>query len=331
VLDRLELHLIVLAGMPCIGLSNNTSWRFVDADYVFPDPTNPFSPAYPESISYTNVMMPQTGDFIGIKIGDLILSADPSMIVGPGNGGGSTSAPSVGERGEKIYFSLDDYSVETGNEYRVEFKAKDFQNLVAYQYTLGFDADVLQFKSVEMGALPELTPQHFGTGKANEGLITSLWYSSNATTMQDDEVLFTLVFDAIGNAASLSHLLSIQADPVTSMAFDESMLESEIGLTFTSLTGTAEPQNGHMALYQNRPNPFTSETIIPFYLPQATHATLTISDVSGKVVKVLEGDFTAGNHDFKVSRKDVSSTGVFFYRLSTAEGNTAVKKMILLD
>ena len=34
---------------------NNTSWRFVDADYVFPSPTNPWSNGFPELINMNNV------------------------------------------------------------------------------------------------------------------------------------------------------------------------------------------------------------------------------------------------------------------------------------
>ncbi|MCB0545841.1 MAG: hypothetical protein KDC70_20100, partial [Saprospiraceae bacterium] len=30
---------------------NNTSWRFIDKDYSFPNPSNPFFPAFPEDIS----------------------------------------------------------------------------------------------------------------------------------------------------------------------------------------------------------------------------------------------------------------------------------------
>ncbi len=34
-------------------LPNNTSWRFVDADYVFPNPANPFSTIFPENATVT--------------------------------------------------------------------------------------------------------------------------------------------------------------------------------------------------------------------------------------------------------------------------------------
>ncbi len=55
---------------------NNTSWRFVRAGYVFPDSANPFQPPYPESFTTPNLTADLTGvDFIGVKIGDINLTA----------------------------------------------------------------------------------------------------------------------------------------------------------------------------------------------------------------------------------------------------------------
>lgn len=63
---------------------NNKSWRFVDAAYVFPNPSNPFSSPWPESITVNNVQGDLLGlNFIGIKIGDVNNSANTSLIQGP--------------------------------------------------------------------------------------------------------------------------------------------------------------------------------------------------------------------------------------------------------
>jgi subtilisin-like proprotein convertase family protein len=321
VLDRLELHLIVLAGSPCIGLANNTSWRFVDAAYVFPNPNNPFAPPYPQTKVYTNVPTNQTGNFIGVKIGDLDLTANPATLIGN----------PVSDGNSNMFFSIDDYAIAAGNEYRVDFKAKDFNDFAAFQYTLQFDESVLKFKNMEMGVLPNMNAQNFGTSNAAEGTITSIWYNTEAAIIADDEVLFTLVFDAIGNANKLSNLLDIVSDPVVSEAYTSDLQQKEMGITFNgNLSGTHDVAQGKIALYQNRPNPFSAETVIPFYLPSATHATLTITDVSGKTVKTVEGDYAAGNHSVRVNKAELPATGVFFYRIDTEYGS-AVKKMVLLD
>lgn len=144
-------------------------------------------------------------------------------------------------------------------------------------------------------------------------------------------MLFTLVFEAIGNASKLSNLLDIVTDPLNAEAFTSSLEQKDMGINFSSsVSSTNDLANGKIALYQNRPNPFGNETMIPFYLPAAMHVTLTISDVSGKTVKVVNGDYAAGNHQVKFDNTQLPTTGVYFYRIDTEFGS-AVKKMVLID
>jgi len=321
VLDELELHLIVLAGNPCIGLASNVSWRFVDASYVFPNPTNPFSPAYPQNKVYTNVTTNQTTNFIGMKVGDLDLTANPANFTGN----------PVSDGSGQVFFNVEDHPVLAGTEYRVEFRANNFYDYMAFQYSLNFDESLLKYKGMEAGALPRMAANNFGISNAANGDITSIWYNEEPVSVADGEVLFTLVFEAIGNASKLSNLLDIVTDPLAAEAYTSSYEQKGLGLTFNSaLSGTNDLTKGKIALYQNRPNPFGNETVIPFYLPEAMEVTLTISDISGKTVKVVNGDFAAGNHQVKLDNTQLPSTGVYFYRIDTELGS-AVKKMVLID
>ena len=52
-------------------LPQNTSWRFVLSDYQFPDPTNPFTPPFPESFTFSNIQGELHANFRAIKIGDV--------------------------------------------------------------------------------------------------------------------------------------------------------------------------------------------------------------------------------------------------------------------
>jgi hypothetical protein len=72
-MDILELEKLIL------GINtefpNNTSWRFVPKDFVFPDPANPFITPFPESSSIQNLQFPVTLEFVAIKVGDVNNSA----------------------------------------------------------------------------------------------------------------------------------------------------------------------------------------------------------------------------------------------------------------
>ena len=57
---------------------------------------------------------------------------------------------------------------------------------------------------------------------------------------------------------------------------------------------------------------------------------ITIYDVTGKVVKVIEGDFVKGLNTVRINAIDLPQTGVLYYQLDT-EQFTATKKMIVIE
>ncbi len=80
-----------------------------------------------------------------------------------------------------------------------------------------------------------------------------------------------------------------------------------------------------LALLAARPNPFAAMTSLAFDLPRAGRATLVVFDVAGRRVKsLLDGEMPAGRHAVSWDATDDAgakvSPGVYFYRLTTAEG-----------
>lgn len=75
-LDMVQLRKLIL-GLDT-KFTHNRSWRFVDAAYVFPDPANPWRPAFPESSSIASWRPNPSTNFVAIKIGDLNSSAKPN-------------------------------------------------------------------------------------------------------------------------------------------------------------------------------------------------------------------------------------------------------------
>ncbi|MCK6613888.1 MAG: T9SS type A sorting domain-containing protein [Ignavibacteriaceae bacterium] len=83
-------------------------------------------------------------------------------------------------------------------------------------------------------------------------------------------------------------------------------------------------------LGQNYPNPFNPSTVIPFMVKQAGDIRLALYDVTGSEIAVLaEGFREAGDYSIRLNSGDYSLTsGVYFYKLQ-AEGQSAVKKLVL--
>jgi hypothetical protein len=77
-------------------------------------------------------------------------------------------------------------------------------------------------------------------------------------------------------------------------------------------------------LNQNFPNPFDSETIIDFVIPETQYATLSVYDITGKlIVKLIDGSVNKGRHSLVWSANDNSGnpipTGIYFYVLQTSD------------
>ena len=93
------------------------------------------------------------------------------------------------------------------------------------------------------------------------------------------------------------------------------------------------------ALYQNFPNPFNPETWIPYQLAKDAFVTLTISDLTGYVVRTFKVGYqpaamytSKANAIYWDGRNDTGepvSSGVYFYHLQADDFATA-KKMIII-
>ena len=83
-------------------------------------------------------------------------------------------------------------------------------------------------------------------------------------------------------------------------------------------------------LSQNYPNPFNPSTSIDFNIPEKTFVGLVLYDVTGKEIKkIIEHEMEAGYHSVRLSSEGISS-GIYFYRMITGSGNTAVNKLTLI-
>ena len=298
---------------------NNTSWRFVEADFVFPDASNPFASTFPENFSVNGLSQQEIADFIAVKIGDVNCSAEVN-----GFAGSSDDRNANGE----LVFGINDQEMIAGETYTVDFTAKDFANVLGYQFTLGFDMSAVDVVDVKAGELSGLNAENFGMSLISEGVITTSWNNSNAVSLDANEVVFSLTLVANTNT-QLSEVLSINSRYTKAEGYDNNTNLLDINIEFNTEDGVTVV-GGEFDLYQNQPNPFKSETVIGFNLPEAAPATLTVYDVSGRVLKVYSADFAQGYNEVEISRAELSGAGVLYYQLDT-ENDSATKKMILID
>ncbi|HLF63041.1 MAG TPA: T9SS type A sorting domain-containing protein, partial [Saprospiraceae bacterium] len=158
-----------------------------------------------------------------------------------------------------------------------------------------------------------------------EGAITVSW--NKVSPVSTSDVLFTLTFTAT-ESGDLSQMLGINNNTKLTEAEAYNGTEEILDVTLSFRNGVAAGKD--YALFQNEPNPFEGSTVIGFTLPEAMDATVTVYDVTGKVVRVIEGSYAQGYNEIRVNRKDLAVTGVMYYRLD-ANDFTATKKMVVID
>jgi hypothetical protein len=97
----------------------------------------------------------------------------------------------------------------------------------------------------------------------------------------------------------------------------------------TGVTLEVSPTPTQFNLGQNYPNPFNPSTVINYQLSKASQVTLNVYDILGREVAMLVNKLQGPGH-YSVDFDAIAlPSGVYYYRLTT-DGNTSVKKMVLL-
>ena len=275
-------------------LPNNTSWRFVDKSFAFPNANNPFQTAFPEMISVANAMTHQWDeDFAGIKIGDVNGTAVANTLM-------LAEDRTVGT----AIFDVNDREVKAGETFELTFKAA--QSLKGFQFTMTLNG----LEAVGITESDRVTASNFG-----------MIFGDKVTVSIDGAQEFTLRFQAT-KSGKLSQMLGVSGAITRAEAYgDNGRMNVAFRFGGKTIAGVG------FELYQNQPNPFLSKTSIGFYLPEAAEATLSIFDEAGRLVYQQKGQFAKGENSVMLDRALINTTGMLYYKLETATDN-ATKKMI---
>ena len=108
----------------------------------------------------------------------------------------------------------------------------------------------------------------------------------------------------------------------------EGKIAGDLEVGGSDFIGRLPGQSDGFELYQNRPNPFRSSTMIGFYLPASESARLSIYDMQGRMLTVVEGNYLKGYNEVEINASQLGVTGVLYYRLETGT-HTSTRRMII--
>ncbi len=101
-----------------------------------------------------------------------------------------------------------------------------------------------------------------------------------------------------------------------------------VRLNVHNTVGVEELDAQNITLVQNQPNPFNTQTTIQYTLTEASNVNFTVTDLAGRIVRVIENqNLSAGNHNIVLNAADFAA-GAYNYTL-TSNGKSVTKKMFV--
>jgi len=173
------------------------------------------------------------------------------------------------------------------------------------------------------------------TTEPSYALIATITDTSAIPEYLDEEVLLYFEMQYKENCGSnyLTYSYKVQAVDIDSLESAKSDRGYLSGWTL-DCTGSGDKFENTVnpkviELKQNYPNPFNPITNIQYYLPHSGIVKITIYDILGREVKILENKFKeAGYHTVSFDGSALSS-GIYFYRLNS-NNLTKTKKMVII-
>jgi hypothetical protein len=249
-------------------------------------------------------------NFIAVKIGDV-------------NGNASTDVtnPTVESRSNNdVNLTIAERAVEAGETVAIPVTAANFNEVFGYQFTMNLNG--ASFVGVESGAI-EMNANNVGV--LSNDVVTMSFASNEAVSAKGDDVLFTMIVKA-NKAGNVSEMMTLNSDVTAT----ESYVGADLTVGKVSLNVRTADVAEAIELFQNEPNPFKGQTTVSFHMPSAAKASLSVYDVTGKLVTVRNIDAVKGYNSEIFTTAQLGTSGVLYYTLVSGDF-TATKKMIIVE
>ncbi len=298
-IDLVELRKLILGIYEKLPL--NTSWRFVPKSYNFSDTTQW---QFKEYVDFNPFGMPRQYDFIGIKIGDINRSLVPGF-----NQFLPRTTPTV------IGLVTDHQTFRAGDIVEVPVYTREQQSFLGFQFTLAHPG--LEFVDLQPGIL-HISEEELGLF---EDHLTMSWFDMSGVQSDSDQPLMTFRFLARYSGA-LDRTLELHSAITEAewYTLEDEVLHPVLGFYDATSGAIVNTPVCH-------PNPWTGSTTITCILPAASDLHLQMFDPQGRLLFSRHQDGVAGSNSVRVHHDDLSSAGLFFYRV-TAGAFSASGKMI---
>lgn len=228
-------------------------------------------------------------------------------------------------------FSFETQEVNAGAVVDIDLKVSSFQDILGMQFSVNWDPSILSFVEVGNFGITDVTEGSFGLNSVADGKVGFLWIdnSTMGLTVDDDTVVFSMKFNAIG-AGTSSTELSFGNMPT---AIEVSDTTGVVNPTMTSATITIVEPNAiiyntapdKIKVKECYPNAFVEKTQLDFELAEGTQLSLSLLDERGRLVHQQQAYYPAGKHQIILNKDLFPSSGVYYYELASSEFKVSQK------
>ena len=290
-----------------INTKQNRLWAFVDSSYKFPDTTKPFP--FKDSISYLGLSASKTNQtFIGCKLGDVNWDWNPAI-----------PRPMVNNI-NAIELSYNPIKNNNTTQIVIPVKVKNFSEMLGMQFTISFNANVLQWQGIGNNPLGLET----GTNHAAEGNVSFLWVDpkNEIKTLEDGSVLMELVFNRTGNCTNEQLDLNSSITSVAAYDKDYNLHAIIMNPSLINITDIVKET------WTVAPNPTTDGEIhVQMNLKNNKTLVFRLSDNTGRILLVKEVEAIKGSNNINLREGNIP-TGTYYLQAIGAEG-LEVKKILV--
>ena len=241
---------------------------------------------------------------MGVKIGDLNASA-------------SAHAGMILPRSHAtVSFEALDRVVTAGETFEVEINlAEAGSKISGGQWELLFDgASLVNVQPVANGLTEEMW-------NITDSGIRFAWTPKEAVKTTGIIKLSMIA----AQAGKISEMIHVDHSFMSSELYDE--YEQVYSLDLNWRTETIATEVEEIQLHQNRPNPWDTETVIPFEIAEAGEVTLSITNSLGVEMSSTTQQFAAGKQQFKITNHSWAN-GLYYYTIRS--GDTQLTKTMLI-
>ena len=307
--DLIELRKLILGVYD--ELPNNTSWRFIDSDFSFIDPFDPWFSQFPEDYDIFSLDSDMDIDFVGVKIGDV-------------NGSVVANAQSnvIEQRNDNpLVLEIERKSLSPGERGTIKVYSDNYSNQLGWQTTIEYSSEELEILNISGVGLEKLNHDNYNISNDN-GWLSISYHSITGEHVNSETPLFEISVIAKKDINTGS-LFSLSSDVAKSESYGASQSIQGIELNNHSYV------EGATRINSVNPNPWIEKANIQFDISFSGQVVWKFYDINGRLLFQDNRQYEQGAHSYEINKSRIDATGVIYIQLIT-ERDIAEYKMLIL-